>query len=134
MKIVKNDQYTSVVCFSQEQVNKFAEITGDNNPIHVNLEYGKKSIFGRNIIHGFLTGSVFSKVFGTEWPGEGTVYLSQSLIFKAPAFVNETYIARFRCKDVIAEKHRGIIECFLQDKNGKILIEGEAILKHNLFF
>lgn len=134
MKIQINDEYTSVVFFSQEQVNQFAEITGDRNPIHIDPEYGKKSIFGRNIIHGFLTGSVFSKVFGTEWPGEGTIYLSQNMIFRAPAFVGEKYIAKFKCKNIVAEKHKGIIECSLLDEDGKVIIEGEALLKHNLFF
>lgn len=65
--------------FSQDQVDAFAKITGEDNPIHINDEYAKQSIFKRRIMHGFLTGSIFSKVFGTLFPGEGTVYLKQNM-------------------------------------------------------
>lgn len=130
MKIKINDEYVSKICFTQEQVNKFAEITGDKNPIHIDAEYASKTIFGRPIIHGYLTGSIFSKVFGTEWPGEGTIYLSQTLNFRAPAFTNEPYTAKFKCTDIIPEKHKGIIQCFLIDDSGNIIIEGQAVLKH----
>lgn len=134
MKINPNDTYSVTLKFTQEQVNNFAEVTGDKNPVHIDPEYGKKTMFGRNIVHGFLSGSIFSKVFGTEWPGEGTIYLSQSMTFKYPAFVEETYTAVLRCKEVYPEKHRGIIECILKDEEGKVIIEGEAMLKHNLYF
>ena len=134
MKIEVNEEYAVNISFTQEQVNAFAEISGDKNSIHIDPEYAKNTVFGRTIIHGFLSGSVFSKVFGTEWPGEGTIYISQSLNFRAPAFVNELYTAKFKCVDIIREKHRGIIECHLTDMNGNIIIDGEAVLKHNLYF
>ena len=130
MKIKINDEYVSKVSFTQEQVNQFAEVTGDKNPIHIDAVYAQKTVFKRPIIHGYLTGSIFSKVFGTEWPGEGTIYLSQTLNFRAPAFVNEVYIAKFKCIDIIPEKHKGVIECSLTDESGNCIIEGQAILKH----
>ena len=134
MRILVNDEYSTEVRFTQEQVNLFAQISGDCNPIHVDPEYAKKSVFGRTIIHGFLSASVFSKVFGMEWPGEGTIYLSQTMKFKAPVFVNESYIANLKCIDVDMAKHRGLIRCMLNDKNGNILIEGDALIKHDSCF
>ena len=71
-KIKLGDTYTEKVRYTQANVDTFAQISGDNNPIHINPEYASKSIFGRCIVHGFFAGAVFSKVFGTQWPGEGT--------------------------------------------------------------
>ncbi|MCF0206577.1 MAG: MaoC family dehydratase, partial [Bacteroidales bacterium] len=94
-KISLGDKYTEKVSYTQKNVDTFAEISGDNNPIHVNAEYASKSIFGRCVVHGFFAGAVFSKVFGTQWPGEGTIYLYQEMKFKAPVFVDTEYEACF---------------------------------------
>ena len=80
-KIKLGDTYTEKVRYTQANVDTFAQISGDNNPIHINPEYASKSIFGRCIVHGFFAGAVFSKVFGTQWPGEGTIYLYQEMKF-----------------------------------------------------
>ena len=74
--------------FTQEQVLKFAESTGDNNPIHLDDEFAAKSIIEQKIVHGFLSGSVFSKIFGTIYPGVGTLYLKQSMVFISPMYIN----------------------------------------------
>ena len=75
--------------FSREDVLNFAELSGDINPLHIDSEFGKKSIFGRNIVHGMLISSLFSKVIGVYCPGENSLYLSQSLEFRKPLFFNE---------------------------------------------
>lgn len=129
-KLKIGSTYTEKVKFTQENVNKFAEITGDNNPIHVNKEYAAKTLFGKPIVHGFFAGAVFSKVFGTTWPGEGTIYLFQDMTFRAPVFVEEEYIAKFEVLDVDEERHRGIIQCILETSDGKAVINGQAKLIH----
>jgi acyl dehydratase len=75
--------------FSREDVLNFAELSGDINPLHIDSEYGDKSIFGRNIVHGMLISSLFSKMVGVYCPGENSLYLSQSLEFRKPLFFNE---------------------------------------------
>src|SRR5688572_9225313 len=92
--------------FDQSDVVRFSEITGDKNPIHLNDEYASKTIFGKKIIHGFLGASVFSKIFGTLYPGEGTIYLKQSLQFMAPMYAGEVYKARVEVIEVIDQKKR----------------------------
>ena len=127
-KIKLGDTYTEKVRYTQANVDTFAKISGDNNPIHINAEYASKSIFGRCIVHGFFAGAVFSKVFGTQWPGEGTIYLFQEMKFKAPVFVEQDYSAVFEVVELDETKHRGTIKCTLQDAEGKVAIEGLAKL------
>ena len=116
--------------FSQQNVIKFAEASGDFNPIHLDSAYAKNSIFGRTIIHGFLGGSVFSKVFGTIYPGEGTIYLKQDMSFFKPMFTLVTYKAIFKVIDTIPEKNRARVKTTILDQENEIIIDGEAIIKH----
>ncbi len=127
-KIKLGDSYTEKVRYTQANVDTFAQISGDNNPIHVNPEYASKSIFGRCVVHGFFAGAVFSKVFGTQWPGEGTIYLYQEMKFQAPVFVEQDYTAIFEVIELDEVKHRGTIKCTLQDAEGKVAIAGTAKL------
>jgi len=124
------DTYTEKVQFSQANVEIFAQITGDNNPIHLDPVYAAKTPFGKPIVHGFYAGSIFSKVFGTTWPGEGTIYLYQDMSFRAPVFIEQEYVANFEIIELDAEKHRATIRCQLEDQQGKPVIIGSAKLLH----
>lgn len=129
-KIKFGDTYQEAVRFTQEKVQQFADVTGDNNPIHVDAAYASTTPFGKPIVHGFFAGSVFSKVFGTIWPGEGTIYLYQEMSFRAPVFVEQDYIAKFEVIELVDEKHRATIQCILEDHEGKPAIIGTAKLLH----
>ena len=78
---------------SQEQVNTFANLIDDHNPIHYDIEYAKNTIFKRPIIHGFYGGSIFSKILASKLWGPGTIYLSQNLKFCKPMYVDIKYKA-----------------------------------------
>lgn len=130
-KIKQGDSYELATRFTQEQVNAFAACSLDNNPIHINAEYAAKTPFGKPIVHGFFAGAVFSRVFGTMWPGEGTIYMSQQMSFRAPVFVENDYIAKFEVLEADAVKHRGLIKTTLVEKaTDKEVITGEAKLMH----
>ncbi|MDR3273459.1 MAG: MaoC family dehydratase [Flavobacteriaceae bacterium] len=124
------DRYTCQFSYTEQDVELFAKVTGDNNPIHLDKEFAKNTPFGRPIMHGFLSAAVFSKVFGTIFPGQGTIYRSQDIKFLAPMFVNETYTAEFEVVFVLPEKHSGTISCKIFNSEGKECIIGEAQLKH----
>ena len=130
-KLKVGDTISEKVRFTQDNVNLFAQVTGDNNPIHVDAEYAAKTPFGKPIVHGFFAGAVFSKMFGTKWPGEGTIYMYQDMSFRAPVFVEQDYIAKFKITEVNEEKHRGVVECILEDEAGKSVIIGQAKLMHS---
>lgn len=125
-----NDTYTHEFSYSQEQVNAFAEATGDKNPVHLDAEYASKTMFKKPIMHGMLSAALFSKVFGTLYPGEGTIYLKQSLNFLKPMYAGTTYTCVFTVKEVIAEKHRAIVETIIKDQEGKVCTSGEAVVMH----
>src|SRR6478752_7093968 len=95
VKVENGAVYTHGFSFSQEEVNRFAEVTGDCNPIHLDESYAASTAFKRPIMHGFLGGSIFSKVFGTLFPGEGTIYLKQSMSFVKPMYTDTAYEAVF---------------------------------------
>ena len=127
-KIKLGDIFSIDTVYHQKDVEKFAEISGDNNPIHVNQEYASKTPFGQCIVHGFFAGSVFSRVFGTIWPGEGTIYMMQEMSFRSPVFVEREYKANFKVVELNEEKHRAVIECVLEDSQSKPAIIGKAML------
>ncbi len=120
--------YTVKFSFNQENVIAFAEVTGDKNPVHLDETYAATTIFKKPIVHGMLGASLFSKVFGTMFPGEGTIYLNQTLNFLKPMYVNENYEAVFEVKELILEKNRAIISTSIKNQEGKSLISGEALL------
>ena len=132
--IKTGDTYTYEFTISQKDVEMFAIITGDNNPIHLDPEYAAKTPFKRPIVHGFLSAAVFSKEFGTLFPGVGTIYLYQDMKFLAPVFVDEPYVANFEVLSVDTERHIGKIKCSVVDTAGKAYIAGEAKLKHDTEF
>jgi acyl dehydratase len=132
--IKAGDVYHYDVQFRQEDVNTFAQITGDNNPIHLDTDFAAGTVFGKPIVHGFFSASVFSMVFGTKFPGEGTIYLYQDMKFLAPVFVDQPYKAKFEVLEVNTEKHIGVIKCVLEDETEKTVIEGTAKLKNNREF
>lgn len=123
-----NQVFIHPFLFSQNEVNRFAEITGDNNPIHINLEYAAKTGFKRPIIHGMLGAAIFSKVFGTLFPGEGTIYLKQSLNFLRPIYTNTNYEAIFTIKEINNEKSSAVVETVIKNTDGKICTTGEATI------
>jgi 3-hydroxybutyryl-CoA dehydratase len=112
--------------FTSDEVKCFARISEDNNPIHVDDNYALKSIFGKRVVHGILITSMFSKIFGTIYPGEGGIYQSQSAKFLKPVFLNEQITAKVTLTNFDQEKNKGtfLTECFKSD--GTLILTGEA--------
>jgi len=123
------DQFTLDFSFTQEQVNQYAQISGDTNPLHINEEAGKASIFGRCIIHGHLSASVFTRIFGTLLHAEGHIYMKQNTTFMKPMFVGTNYKAVITVKEIFPEKNRVLYETKVVDiESGADTITGEALL------
>jgi 3-hydroxybutyryl-CoA dehydratase len=133
-RITVGDTFEYPFSFVQKDVIKFAEASGDFNPIHLDEEFAKNSIFRKTIIHGFLGGSVFSKVFGTIFPGNGTIYLKQDLSFYKPMFTNQNYKATFEIIDSDVSKNRAVVKTIILDDLNEIVIKGEALIKHSSIY
>ena len=105
----------------EKDIDIFAEVTGDLNPLHIDSKFAKNSIFKRKIAHGFLTASLISSVIGMKLPGPGSIYLSQSLKFLAPVYIGEKIITRVVVKEIIKEKKRIVLDTFCTRDTDKVL-------------
>lgn len=124
-----HDTYQYDTLFTQNDVELFSDLTGDKNPIHLNKSFAAQSEYGRQIVQGMLIASVFSKVFGTMWPGEDSIYISQETIFVKPVFVEEPYTVKFECIAVDGERAIGTLQGYLKDKDGDVLVKVTARIK-----
>ena len=108
-----------------EDIKRFAEVSGDFNPVHLDEEFAKKTIFKGRIAHGFLTASFISTIIATELPGPGSIYLKQSLKFLAPVYIDEKILVKVRIIEINIEKSKVklVTECF---KNKTLVLTGEA--------
>ncbi len=133
-RIALNSTYEHQFSFSQDDVINFAKVTGDKNPIHLDEEYARNTAFKKRILHGFLGASVFSKVFGTLFPGEGTIYLRQNVTFHKPMYAGIVYEARFTIIETIPEKHRALVKTEIFNGEKELVISGEALIMHHNIF
>ena len=123
------DEFRHKFSYTQDDVDTYARVSGDVNPLHIDAEAGKASMFGRNIIHGFLGASVFTKIFGALWYADGHVYMSQTIKWLKPMFVDTPYEAVVKVKEIFPEKNRILYECSVYDlSSGDPTIVGEAML------
>lgn len=112
---------------TNEDVVAFAELSGDDNPVHLDDAYAAGTMFKQRIAHGFLGASLFSTVLGTKLPGPGCIYLSQTLKFKAPVFIGDEVVATAKVTSLDAEKGRAVL-AMQATVNGKPVIDGEALM------
>jgi Acyl dehydratase len=129
MKYYLNQSESFSKTISEYDIYNFAGISGDFNPIHVNKEKAKKSIFKDRIAHGILVSSFISTVLGMYMPGPGTIYLKQTLSFNKPVYIGDTITATVTIKEIIADKKIAKIETIVKNQKEITVIDGEAIVK-----
>jgi len=117
---------------TNEDIMSFAEITTDFNPLHVNEEYAKKSMFKNRIAHGMLSAGLISAVIGMKMPGPGALYLDQYVKFKKPVFIGETLTATATVKEKLVKKDGKmkllILTTNVTNQDGIIVTEGQATI------
>ena len=106
-------------------IKAYAGLSGDNNPVHMSEEYAEQSRFKKRIAHGLFSSGFFSALFGTKLPGPGCVYVSQTLNFKRPVYIDDTVTATVEVANIDVDKKRVFFRTFCKVKN-KIVIDGEA--------
>ncbi len=115
--------------FSQAQVDQFAALSGDSNPLHLDADYAAITSFKRPIMHGILGAALFSRAMGMDFPGPGTVYMSQTLQFKRPMFVDTDYTVVLVVTAHDPVKHTATLSTEIKDKvTGKVCTSGEAMV------
>jgi 3-hydroxybutyryl-CoA dehydratase len=113
---------------SDEVIRAFADLTGDHNPIHLDDDYAAGTRFGRRIAHGMIAASLISATLANDLPGPGTVYLSQTLHFKAPVYPGETITATVEVKALRPDKPLAILATICTKQDGTVVLEGEAVV------
>ena len=111
-----------------EDVEQFARLVGDSNPVHIDDEFAKRTRFGRRIAHGMWAASLISAVLGTQLPGPGTIYLSQSLRFVDPVFIGDTVTAKVTVIKIREDKPIVTMETICSNQSGNTVLEGESIV------
>src|ERR1700753_2165776 len=111
----------------ERDVQLFAEVSGDFNPVHFDEEYARKTIFRGRIAHGMISLSYMSTVLGMQMSGLGTIFMSASTRFKAPVRIGDTVVTTCTVREVVPEKRRVLFDCVC--KVGDVtVVDGEALV------
>ena len=114
---------------TEEVVRQFAEATGDFNPVHLDAEFARNSLFKERVAHGMLGAGLISAVLGTQLPGPNTIYLGQDLKFTAPVKIGETITAEVEVVEKIDKPKIIKLRTTVRKDDGSTIIEGLATVK-----
>ena len=114
--------------FTEQDVVTFSEISGDKNPVHLDESFASQTRFGRRIVHGMLVAGVISAVLGTELPGPGSIYLSQTLKFRTPVYIGDRITAYVEITALREDKPIATLTTICRNEAKEAVIEGEAVL------
>lgn len=111
-----------------DDIALYAQVSGDDNPVHLDEAAAAESIFGQRVAHGMLTASGISAILGTDLPGPGTIYLSQQLQFKAPVFIGDTITTSVECINYREDKRIATFRTTVTNQKDETVLEGEAVV------
>jgi acyl dehydratase len=127
-QIQLGDQAAFTRAITGEMVAAYADLIGDHNPVHLDDAYAATTRFGKRIAHGMLVAGLISTVIASELPGAGSVYLGQTLQFKAPVFLGDTITATVTVRAIRPDKPIVTLATTCTNQDGKVVIEGEAVV------
>ena len=122
------DSFTKQI--NEEDVQKFSELTGDVNPVHMNEEYASTTRFKKRIAHGVISAGIISALVGNKLMGVGSIYVSQELKFLAPVFIGDTLTASGEVVERYEAKRRIKVKMEVHNQDGKLVTEGYGIVMH----
>src|ERR1700733_4483732 len=124
IQIGDSDSLTRIL--TEKDIQVFAIMSGDINPAHVDIEYAQSDMFHGIIGHGMWGGALISTVLGTQLPGPGTIYVSQSLRFKKPVAIGDTLTVKVTAIEKKPEKKRVVFACECHNQKQEMVMEGQA--------
>lgn len=128
-KVGDGARFTKTV--TEADIVIFAGVSGDMNPLHVDAEYAKGTRFGQRIAHGALIASFVSNVIGNQLPGEGAIYLSSSVRFRAPTFIGDTITTTATIRSIREDKAIFTLECRCINQRGETVCDGESVILYD---
>ena len=114
---------------TEGDVVNYAGISGDFNPVHIDAEYARESLFKERVAHGMLVSGLISAVLGTQLPGANAIYLGQDLKFKAPVKIGDTATATVTVIEKRDDKRLITLKTTVTNQNGEVVIDGQAVIK-----
>lgn len=126
MKFKPGDTAAITKTITKEDIETFADLSGDRNSIHLDPKYAAGTRFQGCIAHGMLTSSLISNVIGNQLPGLGSIYLGQNLQFVAPVFPGDSITARATVITVREDKPIVTLETVCTNQRGEVVVKGEA--------
>jgi acyl dehydratase len=126
MKFKPGDTASISKTITDDDIQKFADASGDHNPLHLDDEFANSTRFGRRIAHGMLSASLISAVIANQLPGPGSIYLGQKLKFVAPVFPGDTITTRVTVISLRDDKPVMKLETVCTNQHGEVVITGEA--------
>ena len=127
-QLAVDQTYDKKITITSDMIENFAEATGDHNPLHLDEEFAKGTQFKTRVAHGMLQAGILSGILGTEFPGVGTIYLSQTLKFVKPVFIGDEVTFHLKVLELIEEKNRIRIETICENQKGEAVVTGEALI------
>ncbi|MBC7798696.1 MAG: MaoC family dehydratase [Pyrinomonadaceae bacterium] len=128
MNLQVGDKFSATKQITDSVVRAFAELSGDFNPIHLDDDFAKTTQFKQRIAHGMISGALISAVLGYELKDRKIVYLSQTLKFVAPVFIDETVTATATIAKIREDKPIVTVETIVTKQDGSKVVEGEAVI------
>jgi acyl dehydratase len=128
MQLKIGDKFSTSKQITDAVVRAFAELSGDYNPIHLDDEFAARTRFGKRIAHGMISGALISAVLGYELKDRKIVYLSQTMKFTAPVFIDDTVTATATVTNIREDKHIVIVETICTNQKGETVVKGEAAI------
>lgn len=119
------DSHTITKTITAETVAVFADLVGDHNPVHLDDAFAATTRFGRRIAHGMISAGLISAAIANGWPG--SIYLSQTLQFRAPVYLGDTVTAKVTITAIRPDKPIVTYRTECHTQNNTLILEGEAI-------
>ena len=113
---------------TDHDIRQFAHATGDENPVHLDEDVGRRSIFGSRIAHGMLSAGFISAALASDLPGPGSVYISQSLRFKRPVRIGDRITTRVEVREIDDSRRRVTLSTTCRNQSGDIVVDGEGVV------
>ena len=127
-RLTVGQTYETSFAITADLIEGFSRVTGDYNPIHLDEDYARQTIFEKRVAQGMLGAGLLSGVLGCQFPGIGTVYLSQTLKFLKPVFIGDEITLRLEVLEIINAKNRVRLETEFTNQKGEAVITGEALV------
>lgn len=113
---------------SAEDVEAYARLVGDTNPVHLDEAFAAQTIFRRRIAHGMLPAGLISAVLGTRLPGPGSIYLSQELEFKRPVYLEDSITAKVEVVEKNDKQKKVKLHTWVENQSGQTVLDGFALV------